>query len=59
MKRSAESREVRGKCGASRTEGAEREAPGKLTIKPILNDGVAEFAIRPLAEDADILWIFL
>jgi hypothetical protein len=33
----------------------ERGAPGKFSFQLILDSGAEEYAIRPLAEDADVL----
>jgi hypothetical protein len=39
---------------ASWTEGAERGAPGKFTIKLILSDGAVEHPLVPTADDAKV-----
>ena len=39
---------------ASWTEGAERGAPGKFTIKLILSDGAVEHPLVPTPEDAKV-----
>lgn len=39
---------------ASWTEGPERGAPGKFTVKLILSDGAVEHALVPTAEDAKV-----
>ena len=39
---------------ASWTEGPERGAPGKFTIKLILSDGAVEHPLVPTAEDAKV-----